>query len=219
MSYFNFIRDFFGNGQDPIIQIIELLGTIAFAISGVRLASAKSFDWFGAFVAGFVVAVGGGTLRDLLIGVPVFWMQNIIYAWCTVLALVIVAVFRKSLVRLSDTIFWFDTLGLALFNLIGFEKTLNHGYPIWLSIIMGTMTGVFGGVIRDVLINEVPIIFRREIYASACLLGGILYATLLLLNVELIIIQISVFIFVVVVRYLAMKYNIGLPTLKPDKID
>ncbi len=199
-----------------LVDIIEFLGTIAFAISGIRLASAKQFDWFGAIVIGFVTAVGGGTLRDLLLGVPPFWMQASRYIWCTLFAFVVVLGFRRYLVHLNNTIFWFDCIGLGLFVVVGYEKAMALDYPIWVCVSMATITGIVGGIIRDILINEVPIIFTQELYAVACILGGILFSILHYLGVDLVIIEISTAIFVVVIRILATKFHWKLPTLKGE---
>lgn len=208
---------FSGSTTDTFVDIIEFLGTVAFAISGIRLASAKEFDWFGAIVVGFVTAVGGGTLRDLLLGVPPFWMQSSIYLWGTILAFVFVLLFRKILVHLNNTIFWFDCIGLGLFTVVGFEKALTIGLPFWVCIFMGTITGAFGGIIRDILINEIPIIFRKELYAIACIVGGIVYMLSVVLNVDIILTQIIVFTTVVIVRVLATRYHWSLPTLKKEE--
>ncbi|MDH6307625.1 putative membrane protein YeiH [Dysgonomonas sp. PFB1-18] len=203
--------------QIELVDIIEFLGTIAFAISGIRLASAKRFDWFGAVVIGFVTAVGGGTLRDLLLDVPVFWMQASRYIWCTLFAFVVVLCFRKYLVHLNNTIFWFDCIGLGLFVVVGYEKAMALDYPIWVCVSMATITGIVGGIIRDILINEIPIIFTQELYAVACILGGILFSILSYLNVDLIIIEVSTAFFVVLIRVLATKYHLKLPVLKGEE--
>lgn len=155
--------------------VIEFIGTMAFAISGIRLASAKKFDWFGAYIVGMATAIGGGTLRDVMLGIPPFWMTNSIYVICCGLALLWVILFGKRIIRQQSTWFIFDTIGLALFNIIGIEKTINMHYPLWMAVIMGSVTGAAGGVIRDILINEIPLIFRKDIYAVACILGGIIY--------------------------------------------
>jgi uncharacterized membrane protein YeiH len=202
--------------QIQLVDIIEVLGTIAFAISGIRLASAKRFDWFGAIVIGFVTATGGGTLRDLLLDVPVFWMQASRYIWCTLFAFFIVLCFRKYLVHLNNTIFWFDCIGLGLFVVVGYEKALALDYPVWVCVSMATITGIVGGMIRDILINEVPIIFTQELYAVACILGGILFSVLNLLHTDLVIIEIATAVFVVVIRVLATKYHLKLPILKRE---
>lgn len=193
--------------------VIEFLGTFAFAISGIRWASYKKFDWFGGYVVGLATAIGGGTIRDVMLGVTPFWMTNSIYIICTAAALVLGIIFRKAIVRFSSTWFLFDTLGLALFTIAGIQKTLYAGFPFWVAIIMGCITGVAGGIIRDVLINEVPLIFRKEIYAVACILGGFVYWVGLSLGVNLEITVILSFITVVVVRLIAVKYHISLPHL------
>ena len=159
------------------VQILDFIGTLAFAISGIRLASAKQFDLFGAYVVGVTTAIGGGTMRDLLLSQPPFWMTNPFYLICSAIALVWVIVFRRFLVRQNNTWFLFDSIGLALFTVTGIEKTISAGFPFWTAIIMGTLTGAGGGVFRDVFINEVPLIFRKEIYALACVIGGLVYYT------------------------------------------
>ncbi len=198
------------------VDIIEFLGTCAFAISGIRLASAKSVDWFGAFVVGFVTATGGGTLRDLLLGVTPFWMLSSVYAWCTVLALGSVILFSKQLVRLNNTFLWFDSIGLGLFVVVGTEKTMGLGYPFWVVVIMGTITGVVGGMVRDILINEIPAIFRQEWYALACIFGVMIYYFLDFLGFDEVFVQVSTAVAVFVIRLLATRYKLGLPTLKNE---
>lgn len=202
--------------QIQFVDIIEFLGTIAFAISGIRLASAKRFDWFGAVVVGFVTAVGGGTLRDLLLDVPPFWMQSSRYLWATLFAFVIVLFFRKYLVHLNNTIFWFDCIGLGLFVVVGYEKAMSLDYPVWVCVSMATITGIVGGMIRDILINEIPIIFTQELYAVACIMGGVLFSILNLLSIDVVVIEIATAIFVVVIRVLATKYRWRLPILKGE---
>lgn len=199
-----------------ITLFLEALGTIAFAISGIRLASAKRFDWFGAVVVGFVTAVGGGTIRDLLIGQTPFWMLSSAYIWCTLLAFFIVAFFRKFLVHLNNTIFWFDAVGLGLFTVVGYAKTMGMGYPIWVCIFMGTITGAAGGIIRDILINEIPIIFKQELYAMACIIGGLIFALCIWLGLGLIPTEVIVVIVVIAVRAIATRLHLKLPTLKDD---
>ncbi len=195
------------------VQILDFIGTFAFAISGIRLASAKRFDWFGAYVVGFATAVGGGTLRDLLLDVTPGWMTDPIYLICTALALVFVAVFGKLLIHLNNTFFIFDTIGLALFTVVGVGKSLALGYPFWVAIIMGSMTGAAGGVIRDVFINEIPLIFRKEIYAMACVVGGLAYWLCTVAGLGAYVSQITCGVVVFLTRILAVKYKICLPIL------
>lgn len=202
------------------VDIIEFIGAFAFAVSGIRLASAKNFDLFGAYVVGLSTAVGGGTLRDLLLGVTPFWMNNPFYLWCTLFALVFVIVFHNHLIRLDSAFFAFDSIGLALFVVVGAEKSLSLGFAPWVAVIMGTSTGAVGGVIRDVLINEIPLIFRREIYALACVIGGIVFVTLSKkTDLNAIIIDVITAAVVILIRYFAVKYKLSLPVLKGERKD
>ena len=157
------------------LTAIEVVGTIAFAISGIRLAAARNFDWFGAYIIGLVTAIGGGTLRDVLLDIPVFWMQTPLYLLVTGVSLAITIVFRRTLVGFNRSLYIFDAIGLALFVVIGIQKSLMTGYPFWVAIVMGVITGSFGGVIRDILINIEPLFFRKDIYATACIAGGLVY--------------------------------------------
>ncbi|MCR4591683.1 MAG: trimeric intracellular cation channel family protein [Bacteroidaceae bacterium] len=197
--------------------VIEFIGTFAFAISGIRLASAKQFDVFGAWIVGMATAIGGGTMRDLMLGVNPFWMTNSIYFICCGLAVLWVMAYGKYLIRQKNTLFIFDTIGLALFNVIGIEKTLNMGFPYWTAITMGTITGAAGGVIRDVFINEVPLIFRKEIYALACVAGGIVYAICHWWGMSVEINALLSSLMVILIRVLAVKYHWVLPRLKGEE--
>ena len=196
------------------VQVLDFIGTFAFAISGIRLASAKRFDWFGAYVVGLVTAIGGGTIRDVLLDVTPTWMTDPIYLICTALALLWVICFSRSLIRLNNTFFIFDAIGLALFTVVGAGKSLALGYPFWVAIIMGSITGAAGGVIRDVFINEIPLIFRKEIYAMACVAGGVAYWVCDLVGIEDYLCQIVCGITVFATRIIAAKYHICLPILK-----
>lgn len=164
--------------EQAFLFIIEVIGTVAFAISGIRMAAAKNFDWFGAYTVGLVTAIGGGTLRDILLDIPVFWMQTWWYLAVTAMSLIVVIVFRRILVH-TRVLFIFDTIGLALFVVIGIQKTLDTDYPLWVAIIMGIITGAIGGVIRDILINSEPLLFKKDLYATACLAGGLVYGALI----------------------------------------
>ena len=199
------------------VQILDFIGTFAFAVSGIRLASAKRFDWFGAYVCGFAVAVGGGTIRDLLLDVTPAWMTAPIHLLCTAMALVWDIVDENHIVHMNNTLFTFDAIGLALFTVVGCGKALALGYPFWVAIIMGSITGAAGGVIRDVLINETPLIFRKEIYAMACVVGGTVYWICWELGAESFICQLTGGITVFLVRVLAVRYNICLPILSGNE--
>lgn len=198
------------------ITLIDYIGTFAFAISGVRLAARKQFDLFGAFVVGFVTAVGGGTLRDLLLDVPPFWMQQPSYVLITFLALLVTIVLKRWIVKFNYTFFIFDAIGLGLFTVVGLEKSLAVGNPMWVNIIMGCITGAAGGIFRDVLINEVPLIFRKDIYAMACIGGGLVYWVCARLHAPVIFTQVIAAVSVIIIRVLAVRFNICLPSLSPE---
>ncbi|MCD8394487.1 MAG: trimeric intracellular cation channel family protein [Bacteroidales bacterium] len=200
--------------EEMFLFLIEVIGTIAFAISGIRLASVKHFDWFGAYVVGLVTAIGGGTLRDLLLDIPVFWMQTWWYLAVTGLAFAIVVLLRAQLVTHNRMLMIFDSIGLALFVVIGIQKTLACDYPMWVAIVMGMITGAFGGVLRDILINEEPIFFRREIYATACIAGGVVYWIIALSGGGPIAQQLACATTVIGLRMLAVRYEWTLPILK-----
>ena len=204
-------------GDTLFITTIEVLGTIAFAISGIRLAAAKRFDWFGAYVVGLVTAIGGGTVRDVLPDIPDVWMLSSRYLAVTGLSLAAVIIFRQALVRGMRTLFIFDAIGLALFVVVGIQKTLAAGYPMWVAIVMGIITGSFGGIIRDILINDEPLFFRKDIYATACLAGGVAYYLVSLTNAPLWVPQGICAATIVGLRVLAVRYNWSLPILKVDR--
>lgn len=205
--------------ERTFLIIIEMLGTLAFAISGIRLAAAKNFDWFGAYVVGLVTAIGGGTLRDLLLDIPVFWMLSPMYLEVTGLALLMVILFKRALVGGMRTLFIFDAIGLALFVVVGIEKTLAADYPMWVAVVMGIITGSFGGVVRDILLNEEPLFFRKDIYATACLAGGLIYWLIALLPIPAWIPQ-SVCAFTVIgLRVAAFTFGWSLPILQISTSD
>ncbi len=204
--------DIFRNIQ--FVDIIEFIGTFAFAVSGVRHAASKKFDLFGAFTIGLFTAIGGGTIRDLLLGVTPFWMMNSIYLWATLLAMIFVMLFKAKVVKLHYTVFLFDSIGLGLFVVVGTEKTLALGFASWVAVIMGTITGSFGGMLRDLMIMQIPLIFRKEIYAFACVIGGVFFTIGYSLNLNMVVNEILTASIVILVRILAVKYQWHLPKVK-----
>lgn len=213
----DFLQDMGDTLRLPVtFVIIEFIGTFAFAISGVRLSSTKHFDIFGAWIVGMATAIGGGTIRDLMLGVNPFWMTNGSYFVCCALAVLAVSLFGKYIIHHNYTWFIFDTIGLALFNVIGIEKTLALGHPFWVAITMGAVTGAGGGIIRDVLMNDVPLIFRSEIYALACACGGVAYVVCLHLGLSVEISALLSAFIVILIRILAVKFHWQLPVLKGE---
>ena len=199
--------------EETFLFVTEVIGTIAAAISGMRLAATKHFDWFGAYTVGLVTAIGGGTLRDVLLDIPVFWMQTWWYLAVTALSLIVVIVFKSFLVSRDRMLFIFDSIGLALFCVIGIQKSLAIGYPMWVAAVMGIITGAFGGVMRDILINEEPLIFRKDIYATACLAGALAYWVMILLDSSPMAQQITCMVVIILIRILTLRFNLSLPVL------
>ena len=198
-----------------IQYVLELAGTFFFAVSGVLATEDKDRNWFGVSFTGFVTAIGGGSLRDMLLGsYPLVWIGDINFLYAIIVGLVISFIFFNGLARLKRTMLLFDMVGIALFTIIGVEKALSLGVKPEIAAIMGMFTAVMGGVIRDTLTNKTPIIFNKEIYATACLAGAILYLVLHSLSVPRNInIPISSAL-IILIRILAIKFHIELPRLK-----
>lgn len=197
-----------------IFEILDYTGTAVFAISGALAGMRKEFDPFGVIILAAVTAIGGGTLRDILIGnTPVGWMEHSLYIYIIVVSCVLAVVFRKYLVYVRKTMFLFDSIGLGLFTITGVQAGQMAGLDPIICIILGTMSASFGGVIRDILSNQVPLIFHREIYASACILGGILFLILHSYGISNAINSLITSSAVVLVRVLAVKFKWHLPKL------
>ncbi len=202
-----------------LFLIIDILGTISFSISGVLTAVKKRMDPFGIFIIAFATAVGGGTLRDVLIDAPVFWMYDLRFIYLIAGATVIAIIFRKKLGYIRKSLFLFDTIGIALYTIIGVEKGINAGFPPLISISLGVISACFGGVIRDILSNEIPIIFRKEIYATACIAGAVTYILLNNTNINHNVVVLISGGIVFVIRLLAVVFKLSLPTLyKEDEL-
>ena len=198
-----------------MLQLLEIIGTMAFAMSGALTAMNKKMDPFGVFIIAFVTAVGGGTLRDVLIGrTPVGWMLDIRYVYLIIVGFILAILFRKKFDRLRTSLFLFDTIGLGVFTLIGLEKGINIGLHPVICIALGTITACFGGVIRDILCTEIPVIFRREIYATICIFGGIVFFLLRKLNLENDFLYLATSIIIITIRLMAVKFKWYLPTLE-----
>lgn len=162
--------------MEIFILTIDYGGTFVFAISGALAGMKRQFDVFGVFILALVTATGGGTLRDLLIGsTPVGWMLNPVYLYIIFGGYLFAYIFRPYVRKLRRSMFLFDTIGIALYTILGLQKALAFGLSPIICVLLGVVSATFGGVIRDVLSGEVPLIFRKEIYASACLAGGVLF--------------------------------------------
>lgn len=201
------------------LSIIDILGTIAFAASGAFSAMDRKLDPFGVIILSFVTAIGGGTLRDMLIGnTPVAWLRNDITAIVILATALVTLFFGRYVKQFQKTLFLFDALGLGVFTLIGMEKGMNAQLSPGICIALGTITACFGGVIRDVLLNNVPLIFHREIYASACILGGGVYLLLQKTGIPNDWNTIIAILVIVFIRIVAMRYKLMLPRVYENRM-
>jgi len=197
-----------------LFYTIDILGTVAFAISGVLVAMNKRMDPFGILIIAFVTAVGGGTLRDILIGqTPVGWMKDMTFTYVILGSAVFAVLARNKINYLRTSLFLFDTIGIGLYTVVGVEKGISAGLHPIICIALGTISACFGGVIRDILCNEIPVIFRKEIYATACILGGLSYFLIRKLPLESDFVFIISGMIVILVRLLAVKFKIALPSI------
>ena len=192
---------------------LELIGTYFFAISGALALKGKEQDWFAAAFTGFLTAIGGGTIRDLLLNsYPLVWIGDVTFLYAIIAGVLTTFFFHRVVSKLRRTLLLFDSLGIAFFTILGVEKALGLGVQSEIAAIMGMFTAVMGGVIRDTLTNEVPVIFRKEIYATACLSGAACY--LLLQNVlARDLNMILSIILIVIIRIIAVKFKLTLPKL------
>lgn len=201
--------------MDNLFTILpDLVGTFAFAISGIKLASGKQVDWLGAYIIGLATAIGGGTIRDLLLGVTPFWMLDSRYFITTGVALLATLLFKEKLFRWKNTLFLFDTIGLGLVTIVGITKSLDANFPFWVCIVMGAITGSIGGVIRDILLNEVPLLLQKDIYALACIAGGVVYFACHYFQLTTGLTELIAAAVVMLVRIIAIQFHIHLPVLK-----
>ena len=192
----------------------DILGTVAFAISGVLVAMEKRLDLFGIGIIALVTAIGGGTLRDMLIGhTPVTWTTTPVYMYVILGAVLFAIFFQSRLKYLRTSLFLFDTIGIGLYTMVGIEKGMEAGLEPLICVTLGTITASFGGVLRDILCNEIPVIFRKEIYATACILGGVGYFLLLKTPLPEAYAYLSGVALVIGTRLLAVRFHIALPNI------
>jgi uncharacterized membrane protein YeiH len=198
--------------------IIDVLGTFSFAVSGAFLAMQKKLDPFGVLVLSFVTAIGGGTLRDILIGnLPVGWLRNETATIVIFSSAIATIFFGRFLKQFTTTLFLFDALGLGLFTIIGIELGIEKDFSTGICIALGTITACFGGVIRDVLLNDVPLLFRKEIYALACIAGGLVYFLLRKIDLDENISKAICILLIFAIRVIAVRYKISLPQFYTHK--
>lgn len=201
-----------------IIYFFDLLGTFVFAISGTLAAANKKLDLFGALFAAFITALGGGTIRDSVLGAtPVIWVTDMWYLIIISAAVILTFRFKEYIMGLKKTLFLFDTIGIGVFTIIGLEKTLSLGFNPAIGVMMGVVSAVFGGVLRDTFVNDLPTIFRKEIYATACIIGALLYLLLSYIGVDRNICIVLTISLIISIRLVAIKLKLSLPQISSKK--
>ena len=196
-----------------ILSILDYIGVFVFAMSGILTASNKKLDLFGGFIIAFVTALGGGTLRDLLLNVEIGWIIETKYIYIVLGGAFFALLFKKVTQKMSKTIFLFDTIGISLFTILGVQKALTLNAPVEVAVMFGVMTATFGGVIRDILCTEIPLIFRKEIYATACFAGAITYVSLNYFGINEIINTITSGAIIMIIRTIAVVKKLSLPLI------
>lgn len=197
-----------------LLTILDYIGVFVFAISGLLTASDKRLDYFGGVVVAFFTALGGGTIRDLLLNTEVRWMESSYLIFAAIGGAIVGIIFKKQLMHLKKTFFLFDTLGLGLFTIVGIQKGINFGQIPVTCLFLGVITATFGGVIRDVLCNEIPLIFRKEIYATAALIGGLFYIGIHRMQIQHETGMVLGVISIVAIRISSVYFKWSMPTLK-----
>lgn len=196
------------------LTLLDYLGTFAFAISGALKAVRKEMDLFGLIVLAVVTAIGGGTIRDVMLSLRPFWFANPWYICLALLAAGLVFALYRVLSRGETILLWFDAIGLGAFTVIGASKAMDAGLGLVPTVALACLTGVGGGLIRDVLAEEVPIVLRKEVYASASILGAILYWLCEQYGVPKHFSMPAAMLVVIVTRLVSLYYGVGLPRLK-----
>jgi uncharacterized membrane protein YeiH len=199
--------------MEKVYLFISIAGSIAFSISGALTAMSKRFDPFGVFIIAFATAVGGGTIRDILVSAhSVFWLTRPQFIYYILVGTAVAIIFREKLSYLRKTLLLFDTLGLALYTIVGVEVGLRNNLSGVSCVALGTITGAFGGVLRDILVNDEPVIFKKEVYATISILGGTIYFLLHKLNLNYIYLQLIPVFLIIILRLLVVYYHFSLPS-------
>jgi len=199
-------------------NVIEILGIVSFTMSGAFAAMQRRFDPFGVVIISFVTSVGGGTIRDLLLDVPIFWMRDIKMCAIIFMTAIFSMIFKSFEKNFKVTLFIFDSFGLGLFTIMGITKGMSAELHPIICIVLGTITGCFGGIMRDTLLNKIPLIFHKEIYATTSIAGGGVFLVLSK-HTELssFFVQILTILLIVAIRTLAVKYHWEIPKFYAGK--
>ena len=201
--------------MNELLYWLDLFGIVVFALSGALMAGRYKLDPFGVVVLASVTAIGGGTIRDIILDTPIFWVENPIYLYVILATAVLtIIIIRRPKLIPKRFLLIADAFGLALFAVLGTEKALSLGVPVSVAVVMGTITGVAGGMIRDVICNVIPMILRKEIYATAAILGGTLFALFQYLGWPDNIALISAILGALTLRLAAIYWQVSLPAFQ-----
>ncbi|WP_010134430.1 trimeric intracellular cation channel family protein [Ochrovirga pacifica] len=200
-----------------VIEYINISGSFVFAVSGALIAMKRKLDPFGVLIVSFITAVGGGTLRDILIDRPVFWLYDTTILYAVLAGSIIAMIFKTKLNFFDKPMFLYDALGLGLFTITGVQIGLENNLDYLICVLLGTVTGVFGGVLRDIVVNKIPVVFKQEIYATASILGGLMYLVLMDVNIQKPYLQIVPIVLIILIRLIAVYFNISLPSIYKKK--
>lgn len=194
--------------MESFLESFSIIATFVLAVTGASIAADSEFDFFGMIFLAFLTAVGGGTVRDIILDVPVFWTTTSVYLYVILLATVASFSMKNHFTKLKPLLFFIDTLGLGLFAVLGTQKSLALGLNYESSIVMGVISGVLGGILRSIFSTQIPIIFKKEIYATSAALASVSYLCLLGLEVDARVCLVSSVTVAVATRYLAVRYKI-----------
>jgi uncharacterized membrane protein YeiH len=197
-----------------LVHLVDVLAAVVFAVSGALVASRKGMDVMGFMWFAVITGVGGGTLRDVILNVPVFWVQNPVHVSACLLTAVVMHFVAPLVESRHKTLLWFDAFGLALVTVAGTVKALDVGTPALVAVVMGVVTGSVGGIIRDTLGHVPSVILRHEIYVTASVLGACSYIALNALGPGRLVAMVGGFLVTLVVRGLAINYGWSLPIFR-----
>ena len=200
--------------MNDIFDYVEIIGSLALAISGALTAIRNKFDGFGILIIAFVTAIGGGTLRDILLpNREVFWIHNTNIMYAIIIGTLLAIFMRKNHHHIYKPLMLFDSIGLGFYTIVGVSLGISQGLDAVFCVLIGTITGTFGGVLRDTLVNKVPIIFHKEIYATISILGGTIYYLLTYTELPVLAVKFIPISFIILARLVVLKFELTLPSI------
>lgn len=197
-----------------VIYLLDMIGIIACAVAGTLLAMKKGFDFFGCILVSMVNAIGGGTVRDVILDRhPLFWTLDLSYLYVITITSLLAQVFIDYLHNIDGAMKFFDAIGLAAFSVIGFTVTQGMGASAEICILLAVLTSIAGGIMRDMICNEIPLVLQKEIYISASIIGSCVHLLMQSLNIAHTVADFSMLLVIFTVRMLAVRFDWHLPTL------